>query len=107
MNTRKHSGRLVAQLRKTIGKSQAQFAAMIGVSKHTIISVENARNKLSKKLARRIQMATGAEILNGNITFEPVFRGPGEPNPEAFRFAQSRWYGTGKHDNLYTRQDFE
>jgi DNA-binding XRE family transcriptional regulator len=62
MRTRKHSGQLVAQLRKTIGKSQSQFAAMIGVSKHTIISVENGRNQLSENLARRIHEATGAHL---------------------------------------------
>ena len=36
---------------------------MIGVSKHTIISVENGRNRLSPKLTRRIQIATGANLL--------------------------------------------
>lgn len=56
-------GRMVAELRKIIGKSQSQFAAMIGVSIHTVISVENGRNQLSEKLARRIQIATGADLL--------------------------------------------
>lgn len=59
MRTTKHSGQLVAQLRKTIHKSQTQFAAMIGVSMHTIISVENGRNQLSRNLAWRIYSATG------------------------------------------------
>jgi DNA-binding XRE family transcriptional regulator len=63
MNAGKHTGRIVAELRKTIGKSQTQFAAMIGVSKHTIISVENGRNQLSGKLARQIRIATGADVL--------------------------------------------
>jgi len=67
MKTRKNSGRLVAQLRKIIGKSQSQFAAMIGVSKHTIISVENGRNSLSKNLAKRIEIATGADLLRGKL----------------------------------------
>src|SRR3974377_274909 len=63
MDAGKHAGRIVAELRKTIGKSQAQFAAMIGVSKHTIISVENGRNQLSGKLTRQICIATGANLL--------------------------------------------
>jgi transcriptional regulator with XRE-family HTH domain len=63
MKTRKNAGRLVAELRKIIGKSQTQFAAMIGVSKDTVISVENGRNQLSRNLAKRIQIATGADLL--------------------------------------------
>ena len=63
MDAGKNNGQIVAELRKTIGKSQTQFAAMIGVSKHTIISVENGRNQLSEKLARRIGIATGADVL--------------------------------------------
>ena len=62
MKTRKNAGRLVAELREIIGKSQTQFAAMIGVSPDTIISVENARNGLSRKLATKIQIATGADL---------------------------------------------
>jgi transcriptional regulator with XRE-family HTH domain len=52
----------VAELREIIGKSQTQFAAMIGVSPETIISVENARNGLSRKLAKKIHVATGADL---------------------------------------------
>ena len=106
MKTRKDSGPLVAQLRKTIGKSQSQFAAMIGVSKHTIISVENGRNKLSKNLASRIQMATGAEISDERLRFQPFMEGPSKLTPEARKFLHTRWDGTRKYDNLYTRQDF-
>ena len=67
MKTREHSGRLVAELRHLIKKSQSQFAAMIGVSKHTIISVENGRNELSRNLAQRIQVATGASLLQNKL----------------------------------------
>ncbi len=55
----------VAKLRKIIGKSQTQFASMVGVTKHTIISVENERNQLSRNLAKRIEIATGANLLDG------------------------------------------
>ena len=61
---------IVAQLREVIGKSQTQFAAMIGVSKHTVISVENRRLGLSKNLAKRIEIATGANLL-GNKLLSP------------------------------------
>jgi len=112
MKTHKNSGQLVAQLRKTIGKSQSQFAVLVGVSKYAIIAVENGRNKLSKSLARRIQIATGAKILDENIRFEPVSylpvaESPGKLTPEAAKFLRSRWDGTGKFDDLYTRKDFE
>jgi transcriptional regulator with XRE-family HTH domain len=59
-----HTGRLVAELRHIIGKSQSRFATMVGVSIHTIISVENGRIHLSKKLVRRILTATGAVLPN-------------------------------------------
>jgi DNA-binding XRE family transcriptional regulator len=67
MNARKNPDRLVAELRRVIGKSQAQFAAMIGVSKHTIISVENGRNQLSRNLVKRIQIATGADFSHAKL----------------------------------------
>jgi transcriptional regulator with XRE-family HTH domain len=68
MKARKMSGQLIAELRKIIGKSQTQFAAMIGVSKHTVISVENSRNQLSRNLAKRIEIATGAKLSEGRLT---------------------------------------
>ena len=67
MKTPRNAVRLVAELRKVIGKSQSQFAAMIGVSKHTIISVENRRNALSRTLANRIRIATGANLLRNQL----------------------------------------
>lgn len=62
MKTREHPGRVLAELRKITGKSQSQFATMIGVSKDTIISVENGRNQLSENLANRIFWSTGVQI---------------------------------------------
>jgi DNA-binding XRE family transcriptional regulator len=112
MKTHKNAGRLVAQIRNIIGKSQSQFAALVGVSKHTIISVENGRNQLTKKLTRRIQLATGAIISDGHIRFEPVFDAPASKprntlTPEALKFIRRRHDGTGTNDHLYTREDFE
>ncbi len=70
MKDSKDAGHKLAEFRRQIGKSQSQFAAMLGVSKHTIISVENGRNRLSPKLARRIRIATGAPVENdSNLEF--------------------------------------
>jgi DNA-binding XRE family transcriptional regulator len=57
----------LAKVRNVIGKSQSQFATMVGVSKHTIISVENGRNQLTAKLARRILIATGINFLPDHL----------------------------------------
>jgi DNA-binding XRE family transcriptional regulator len=47
------------KLRNTIGKSQAQFAAMIGEQCKTIINIENGRTRLDGNMAHKIQAATG------------------------------------------------
>jgi DNA-binding XRE family transcriptional regulator len=52
--------RTITKLRKIIEKTQEQFAVMLGVSKDTIVSVENGRNRLTSRLAKRIYIATGA-----------------------------------------------
>lgn len=112
MKTRKDSGRLVAQIRKIIGKSQSQFAALVGVSKHTIISVENGRNELSKNLTRRIYIATGAQILDGKFRLQPTFNVPvadptGKITPEISKFLDDLRDRTHQKQDQYTRQDFE
>jgi DNA-binding XRE family transcriptional regulator len=47
------------KLRDIIGKSQVQFAAMIGEPPKTIINIENGRTRLDGILAHKIQGATG------------------------------------------------
>jgi len=96
------AGRLVAQLREIIGKTQSQFAAMIGVAKDTIISVENGRNDLSPKLAKLIKAATGAEIRDDRIEFEPLHGIPHLESPP--KLSPEQFMGT-KRD--YTPEDFE
>ena len=56
-------------LARCIGNHNPSLPRCIGVSKHTIISVENGRNKLSKNLDKRIQLATGAQILDKKFRF--------------------------------------
>ena len=51
----------VRELRRIIGRTQAEFAAMIGASKDTVVSWETGRNKLSPAFARRIAFATGVD----------------------------------------------
>jgi DNA-binding XRE family transcriptional regulator len=49
------------QLRRIIGRTQGEFAAMIGASKDAVASWETGRNRLSRQFARRIAWATGVE----------------------------------------------
>jgi len=48
-------------LRKIIGLTQAEFAALIGASKDAVASWETGRNELSETYARRIGLATGVD----------------------------------------------
>jgi len=59
----------IKALRKIIGRTQSEFAKSIGVSKDTVVSWENGRNKLSPQFAERVSMATGANknsLLRGD-----------------------------------------
>lgn len=47
------------KLRQIIGRSQVQFAAMLGEEPKTIINIENGRTRLDGTLASKIQAATG------------------------------------------------
>src|SRR5437764_1384239 len=97
------------ELRKIIGCTQGEFAAMIGASKDAVVSWEVGRNKLSESFARRIDLVTGAEA-------KPLLRGKGpltclgprrvrEPfTAEAFeRHSTSYW---GRSDEAAVRQHF-
>jgi transcriptional regulator with XRE-family HTH domain len=65
---RREGNASLRQLRTIVGRTQAEFAALVGVSTDTVISWENGRNRLSAAKARSIHMATGAratELLEG------------------------------------------
>jgi DNA-binding XRE family transcriptional regulator len=47
-------------VRKATGKSRPHFGALIGCTEHSIKRIENGRLPLSKKLAEKIRLATGA-----------------------------------------------
>ena len=49
----------IRAMRTILDQNQAEFAAMIGASKDTVVSWENGRNPLSRTLARRIALVTG------------------------------------------------
>ena len=49
------------ELRRVLGLTQGEFAAMIGASKDTVASRDAGRNRLSRSFARRIAFATGGD----------------------------------------------
>ena len=56
-------------LRKLLGRTQAEFAVLVGASKDAVVSWENGRNPLSATFARRIALATGVDessLLRGS-----------------------------------------
>jgi transcriptional regulator with XRE-family HTH domain len=59
MKTR--TNKAMKELRKIIGRTQGEFAAMIGASKDAVASWETGRNKLSRQFVRRIAFAIGVE----------------------------------------------
>lgn len=63
MKTR--TNKAMKELRKIVGRTQGEFAAMIGASKDAVASWETGRNKLSRQFAWRIAFATrvGEEAL--------------------------------------------
>src|ERR1039458_943391 len=83
----------VAKLREILGKTQAQFAVMLGVSRDTIVSVENGRNRLRPGLAYRIHIATGVNQVNLLENTGVLMTGDQDP------------YGRGISE--YTRESFE
>jgi transcriptional regulator with XRE-family HTH domain len=67
MKTR--ANKAMKELRKIIGRTQGEFATMIGASKDAVASWETGRNRLSRQFARRIAFATGVEegaLLRGS-----------------------------------------
>ena len=53
--------RAIRELRNIIGRTQGEFAAMIGASKDAVASWETGRNRLSEPFARRMALATGVD----------------------------------------------
>jgi DNA-binding XRE family transcriptional regulator len=93
-------------LRKIIGKTQAEFAAFIGVSNHTVVAWENGLNKLPPKMARRVFMATGADVQRGDGSILTYLGEDPYNHPRSSRRA-SKWLLPHVQGDPYTRQYFE
>jgi transcriptional regulator with XRE-family HTH domain len=102
----------VAKLREILGKTQAQFAVMLGVSRDTIVSVENGRNRMSPGLAARIHVATGvskSDLLEntGKLTTgadEPYTCAKTEYTRESFRKWCEDVFGTDPSNPVGRKQ---
>ena len=57
----KPTNQSIRKLRRILGRTQGEFAALVGASKDTIASWETGRNPLSPPLARRIAVVTGVD----------------------------------------------
>jgi transcriptional regulator with XRE-family HTH domain len=92
----------IRQLRRVIGRTQAEFAAMIGASKDAVASWEIGRNKVSAAFARRICLATGVDgkllLMGINV---PLANDPSRPaqvyTAEDFeRYRRTQWGRSGE-----------
>lgn len=88
----------VRALRKIIGQTQAEFAAMLGVSKDTVASWETGRNQLSAAMARRLELVTGVDgrslLLGVSVPFSRG-RDVHEYTAEDFKqHRQTAWAGS-------------
>ena len=94
-------------LRKIIGRTQGEFAAMIGASKDAVASWEIGRNKLSAQFARRIAFATGvdeAALLRGRGPLTSYVPMEGRAPFTAARFERHRNSYWGRTDEAAARQ---
>jgi transcriptional regulator with XRE-family HTH domain len=83
----------IREVRKIIGRTQGEFAAMIGASKDAVASWEPSRNKLSPQFARRIALATGVEeagLLRGRGPLTSYIPFAGHPPFTAETFERHR-----------------
>jgi transcriptional regulator with XRE-family HTH domain len=87
----------IRELRKLLGQTQAEFAALIGASKDTVVSWENGRNPLSPPLARRIALITGVDgpaLMKGTGPLLEQNRSPKQPfTREAFHKHRQTFWG--------------
>jgi transcriptional regulator with XRE-family HTH domain len=101
--------RAVREVRKTLKQTQSEFADMIGVTRDAVVSWELGRNRLSRKFARRIALATGAEeksLLSGegSVTMHIPFKGQAAFTAE--RFEEHRRSYWGRTDEAAARHHF-
>jgi transcriptional regulator with XRE-family HTH domain len=100
----------IRELRKTIGQTQGEFAAMIGASKDAVASWETGRNKLSDQFARRMAFATGVdedELLRGRGPLTCYVPFAGREPFTAVAFARYRGSYWGRSDDISARQHYK
>jgi len=100
------ANRTLWELRRLLGLTQTEFAAMIGASKDTVASWDTGRNRLSAASARRIAFATGVDeesLLEG--TGVPTLTMPvaGARGYTAEDFARYRGTTKGRSDEAGAR----
>jgi transcriptional regulator with XRE-family HTH domain len=71
-------------LRKIIGCSQARFAAMLGLSKSAVISIENRQRGVTKATLEKISTLTGAKLRPGGKVLNKEGRAYAKPDFEAW-----------------------
>ena len=55
------TNKTIRELRRILGQTQGEFAALIGASKDTVASWDTGRNPVSASMARRIALVTGVD----------------------------------------------
>jgi len=99
----------VREVRSLLDQTQSEFAAMIGVSQDAVVSWELGRNKLSRKFARRIALATGVEeksLLSGRTSVSTYVLGQGSVPFTAETFAEHRKSYWGRTDEATARHHY-
>jgi DNA-binding transcriptional regulator YiaG len=97
----------IRALRTILGQNQAEFAAMIGASKDTVVSWENGRNPLSAPLARRISLVTGVDelsLMQGSDPLLTRYIAPKTPfTLEAYDKHRKTFWGQTPEENVRRR----
>jgi DNA-binding transcriptional regulator YiaG len=91
----------VRELRDVIGASQPQFGRLIGVTVDAVKNWEGGRNKVSSQMAKRIEIATGANPKD-------LIRGDGRLR--VCRIIKQAWLLKNRpkrHDWDFTKQDYQ
>ncbi len=97
------------ELRGILGQTQSEFAAMIGVTRDGVASWELGRSGLSRKFARRIALATGAEetaLRKGRGPVTTYVLGKGHVPFTAETFAEHRNSYWGRTDEAAARSHY-
>lgn len=100
----KFPNKSLKNLREILGMSQERFAAEIGVSPDSIDSIEIGRMALTPKMARRITVATGAQLGTTKYVW-PSMRASWHPFTDGT--VRSGWRNKEHPSNAYTIETFK